>query len=72
MADTPQMQMYPIYQIFIEGFGNPSIDVPVPAWQTIKEKYYEPGLHSVMTGVMTASSFLSMIEAEGNKILETD
>jgi len=72
MADTPQMQMYPIYQIFIEGFGNPSIDVPVPAWQTIKEKYYEPGLHSVMTGVITASSFLSMIEAEGNKILETD
>lgn len=72
MADTPLMQMYPIYQIFIEGFGNPSIDVPTPAWQIIKEKYYEPGLHSVMTGAMSTNSFLAMIEAEGNKILETN
>lgn len=72
MANTPLMQMHPMYQIFIEGFGNPSIDVPVPAWQTIKKEFYEPGLHSVMIGAITTKSFLSMIETEGNKILETD
>ena len=33
MANTPLMQMNPIYQVFIEGFDNPSVDVPVPAWQ---------------------------------------
>jgi multiple sugar transport system substrate-binding protein len=72
MADTPLMQMYPIYQVFIEGFGNPSIDVPVPEWQTIKQEYYESGLHSVMTGEMTIESFLSLIESEGNKLLVMD
>ncbi len=72
MADTPLMQMYPIYQVFIEGFGNPSIDVPVPEWQIIKQEYYESGLHSVMTGEITTESFLSMIKSEGNKILAMD
>ena len=45
MADTPIVKMNPAYQIFIEGFENPSIDVPVPKWQTIKEDYYQAGLH---------------------------
>jgi multiple sugar transport system substrate-binding protein len=69
MANTPLMQMNPIYQVFIEGFDNPSVDVPVPAWQTVKKQFYEPGLHSVMLGAITTESFLKMIETEGNKLL---
>lgn len=69
MAATPLMQMHPIYQVFIEGFDNPSIDVPIPQWQAIKEQYYEPGLHSVMIGAITIETFLTMMEIEGNRLL---
>lgn len=72
MANTPLMQMNPIYQVFIEGFDNPSVDVPVPAWQAIKAQYYEPGLHSVMIGTITTEAFLQMMETEGNKVLAAD
>lgn len=69
MANTALMQMHPEYQMFIEGFDNPSIDVPVPKWQEIKKELYEPGLHSVMIGAITPKEFLKMIETEGNKRL---
>ena len=69
MADTPVLQMNPVYQIFIEGFQNPSVDVPVPAWQTVKDELYEPGLHLVMTGERSIPDFLEQMETGGNKIL---
>ncbi len=69
MADTPILVMHPEYQIFIEGFQNPSIDVPVPQWQTVKETYYQSGLHQVMTGERSVEDFLELIETEGNRIL---
>ncbi len=69
MADAPIVKMNPIYQIFIEGFENPSVDVPVPKWQTIKSKYYQTGLHQVMTGELSIEDFLTMIETKGNDIL---
>ncbi|MPN53365.1 hypothetical protein SDC9_201029 [bioreactor metagenome] len=72
MANTQMMKMYPVYQVFIEGFENPSIDVPVPAWQPIKKEFYEPGLHSVMIGAISAETFLKMIETEGNKALSAN
>lgn len=68
MADSQIFQSYPQYLIFIEGFANPSIDVPVPAWQTVKEELYEPGLHQVMSGEITINDFLEKMEREGNKI----
>ena len=69
MADTPILSMNPEYQVFIEGFQNPSVDVPIPRWQTIKEVYYQPGLHRVMTGELSIEDFLIWIEAEGNRVL---
>lgn len=72
MADTQMMRMNPIYQVFVDGFGNPSIDVPVPDWQSIKRELYEPGLHSVMIGAISIETFLEMIETEGNRILSED
>lgn len=69
MADTPIVQMNPAYQTFIEGFENPSVDVPVPKWQAVKESYYQTGLHQVMTGALSIADFLETIEVEGNRIL---
>lgn len=69
MADMPLVQMNPVYQTFIEGFERPSIDVPVPAWQSVKSGLYEPGLHRVMTGELSIPDFLAQMETEGNQIL---
>jgi len=71
MADMPLVQMNPVYQVFIEGFEHPSVDVPVPAWQTVKSELYEPGLYRVMTGELSISDFLAQMETEGNRILAT-
>ena len=69
MADMPMLQMNPVYQVFIEGFENPSVDVPVPAWQTVKSELYEPLLHQVMTGELAIEDFLTQMETEGNRLL---
>jgi multiple sugar transport system substrate-binding protein len=70
MASSPIFKAYPEYMKFVEGFENPSIDVPVPLWQTIKDQIYAPGLHKVMTGEMTTKDFLAETEEKGNSILE--
>jgi multiple sugar transport system substrate-binding protein len=69
MSDSRIVKSNPEYGLFIEGFGNPSIDVPVPAWEAVKDDYYESGLNKVMSGEMTIDAFLVMIETEGNRIL---
>ena len=61
---------HPEYRAFIEGFETPSIDVPVPAWQLIKDEVYAPGLNQVMTGEMSIEAFLSDVEKKGNAILQ--
>ena len=62
-TDNPQ------YLPFIEGFTNPSIDVPTAAWQIIKTELYAPGLHQVMMGTMTIEDFLQNLQTEGNRLL---
>jgi multiple sugar transport system substrate-binding protein len=69
MADTQMMRMHPDYLLFIEGFEHPSVDVPVPKWQKVKDDYYQAGLHRVMTGETTIEAFLRWIETEGNRVL---
>jgi multiple sugar transport system substrate-binding protein len=69
MANSPIFQDHPEYTAFIEGFESPSIDVPVPLWQAVKDEIYEPGLSSVMRGDMTIEDFLAAVETKGNKIL---
>lgn len=69
MADSPVFLDRPGYTSFIEGFENPSIDVPVPLWQAVKDQIYEPGLSSVMRGDMTIEDFLKAVETKGNEIL---
>jgi len=69
MVDSRIFQSYPDYMFFVEGFSNPSIDVPVPAWQIVKDEFYQPGLHQVMSGEISIDDFLERIETEGNAIL---
>lgn len=71
MAESAFFTSNPEYVSFLSGFENPSIDVPVPAWQTVKDSIYSPGLHKVMIGVLTVDDFLSAVETEGNQILST-
>ena len=58
--------------MFIEGFQHPSVDVPVPAWQIVKDQYYGSGLHRVMSGEQTVEDFLAQIQTEGNRILQNN
>jgi multiple sugar transport system substrate-binding protein len=69
MADSRIFAKHPEYLAFLTGFQNPSIDVPVPKWQIIKDEYYAPGLHQVMAGELTIHDFLQTIETKGNAIL---
>jgi multiple sugar transport system substrate-binding protein len=69
MADSPIFINHPEYQAFIEGFQTPSVDVPVPAWQIVKEAVYAPGLHQVMSGNLSIEEFLTTVETKGNEIL---
>ncbi len=70
MADSQIFIDHPEYLTFIEGFQTPSIDVPVPGWQTVKDEIYTPGLHRVMSGEITIEAFLSDVETRGNQILQ--
>lgn len=72
MANNDIFQAYPDYFKFVEGFRNPSIDVPVPAWLIVKDDLYGTGLHKVMSGEMSIDDFLAQIETEGNRILKND
>ncbi len=71
MADSGFFYSNPEYVSFLSGFEKPSIDVPVPAWQSVKDKIYAPGLHRVMVGELAVDDFLSDVETEGNKMLST-
>ncbi len=69
LADSLVFKEYPEFIPFLAGFKNPSIDVPVPRWQKIKDQYYAPGLNQVMADKVSIDAFLKTIETEGNKIL---
>ncbi len=71
MAEALVQRQYPEFSAFIEGFGNPSIDVPAPRWQLVKDRLYTPGLHRVMTGEQTVEAFLDQIDKEGSAILQS-
>jgi multiple sugar transport system substrate-binding protein len=71
LADSLVFKKYPQYIPFLQGFKHPSVDVPVPEWQTIKDQYYAPGLHQVMKSEISIDDFLTMIETKGNETLIT-
>lgn len=70
IAESSVFNEYPEFVVFLSGFEQPSIDVPVPLWQTIKESIYAPNLHKVMNDQLSIEDFLQLIQDEGNKILQ--
>lgn len=70
ITETVVFKEHPEFTGFISGFSKPSIDVPVPLWQTIKNQIYAPGLHKVMEDEMSIDEFLNKVETEGNIILQ--
>lgn len=72
MTDDKVFDDYPEFATFLVGFNAPSIDVPVPLWQQVKEQYYEAGLHQVMVDQMSIEDFLQTIEIQGNNILNSE
>ncbi len=62
---------YPQYLPFLSGYENPSIDVPSPAWQSVKEDVYAPSLHSFMAGAITADELLAKVEDEARIIMQS-
>lgn len=72
IAETKVFDDYPEFVTFLSGFDKPSIDVPVPLWQQVKEDYYERELHQVMEGQMSIKEFLESIEEQGNRILNRE
>lgn len=69
LTDSLFFKDHPEFLPFLKGFKNPSIDVPVPKWQKIKDQYYAPGLNQVIGDKVSIEVFLNSIEVEGNKIL---
>lgn len=70
IAKSMVFKKYPEFGMFLSGFSKPSVDVPVPLWQKVKDDYYAPGLHAVMEGTLSVDEFLLQIEQKGNQILQ--
>lgn len=71
-AESKVFDEYPEFVKFLSGFNKPSIDVPVPLWQQIKDEYYDAELHQVMEEQVTIEDFLQNIEEQGNVILNRE
>jgi len=70
LISSSYFEEHPEFIPFLEGLKNPSIDVPVPKWQQIKDQYFAPGLNEVMSDNLSIDEFLKLIETEGNLILQ--
>lgn len=72
ISESAVFKKYPQYVPFLAGFENPSIDVPTPAWQQVKEQVYAPSLHSFMAGAITVDELLSKVETEAKAIIQSE
>lgn len=70
ISQSVVFEKYPQYLPFLSGFEDPSIDVPTPAWQKVKDQVYAPSLHSFMTGAMTVDELLLKVETEARAIVD--
>jgi multiple sugar transport system substrate-binding protein len=70
IAESSVFKKYPEFTVFLSGFEYPSIDVPVPLWQNIKDSIYAVNLNKVMNNQLSIDEFLKLIQAKGNEILK--
>lgn len=71
LFDTLIKENYEAYLPFIEGMKNPSIDVPIAEWETVKSELYEDGLHRLMMGELNIDIFLENLEREANELMNS-
>lgn len=69
IANDIVLERHPEFSAFLIGFESPSVDVPVPLWQFIKEDYYAPNLNLVMSNQLSIEDFLKKMQYEGDRIL---
>ena len=70
LFNTLIKENYEAYLPFIEGMKNPSIDVPIPEWESIKTTLYEVGLHRVMMGELEIETFLTELELQAEQLIK--
>lgn len=70
VISSDAFEPYKAFEIYINAYHYPSIDVPDPKWQVIKEDIYTPYLKNVVDGDMTIEMFLEKVEHEGERLLE--
>lgn len=70
IAESSIFNKYPEFTVFLSGFEHPSIDVPVPLWQNVKDSIYALNLNKVMNDELSIDEFLKLIQDEGNEILQ--
>lgn len=70
MSNNDFFIRYPYFNEFVLGFEYPSINTPIPKWNTIHDNWYLSSLHEVVIGNMTIEEFLQYIQSEGNKLIE--
>lgn len=70
LFDTLVKNNFEEYVPFIEGLKNPSIDVPIPEWEQVKSRYYEEGLHQVMTGNLSIEKFLANLTQNAEQVIK--
>ncbi|ONI47813.1 hypothetical protein AN644_03825 [Candidatus Epulonipiscium fishelsonii] len=70
LQNSPYFIEHPEFLAFIQGFENPSIEVPVPEWTEIRERYLTAGYSAVANGSKTIDEAVSEIIKMGNPILQ--
>ncbi len=70
LQDSEYFVENPVFLGFIQGFDNPSIEVPVPAWSEIRDRYLTAGFNAIANGNRTIDEVVEELTEQGNKILE--
>lgn len=64
------LDAYPDFNVFIDAYKEPSIDVPSPKWMAVKTSIYMDYLHQMVTGERSIEDGLRIIQEDGMTIYE--
>lgn len=64
------LDAYPDFNVFIDAYKEPSIDVPSPKWMAVKTSIYMDYLHQMVTGERSIEDGLRKIQEDGMTIYE--
>ncbi len=64
------LDAYPGFNVFIDAYNQPSIEVPSPQWMAVKASIYTDYLHQMVTGDLSIEEGLEKIQKDGMAIYE--